>query len=94
MPIEAFPDIQRHGLCVRCKKWHELHEGKLGHHGAAGPIGAMRQRALALSGDESAIQFMCLRCLKVRRYTQVAIIGVFVVLVVVVLVLERLGYLQ
>ena len=76
---------------MRCRKWHEPSEGRLLYPEAAGPISGMRRAAAVLAGDDSAMRFMCFRCIKVRRYTKAILFGSLVFLVLLVLLLERLG---
>ncbi len=91
MPIDGFPDKQRHKLCIRCRRWHEPHEGKLIFPDQPGPFGRLRRTACMLAEDESAMRFMCLRCLRVRRYTKAIIFATFALLVLLALLLKFLG---
>lgn len=61
---------------------------------AAGPFSGLRRTAAILANDESAMRFMCYRCIRVRRYTKVIIFGLFGLIVFVILLLERAGYLH
>jgi hypothetical protein len=54
----------------------------------------MRRAAAVLADDDSAMRFICFRCMRVRRYTKVVLFGSLVVIVLLVLALERLGVLQ
>jgi hypothetical protein len=94
MPVEGIPDRDRHRLCIRCRKWHEQGEGELLYPEAAGPISGMRRTAAVLADDESAMRFLCFRCMRVRRYTKAILFGSLVFLVLLVLLLERLGVLH
>lgn len=91
MPIDGFPDPQRHRLCVRCHKWHNPHEGVTLYPEAGGPIQGLRIAAAEAAGDESAMRFMCFRCIRTRRYTKAALFGAFVAMVVIVFTLPRFG---
>jgi hypothetical protein len=94
MPVEGLPDAARHKLCLRCRKWHEPDEGIMVYPEATGPLSGMRRAAAVLAGDESAMRFMCHHCLRVRKYTKAAIFGAFGLIVLLVFLLERLGYLR
>jgi hypothetical protein len=59
---------------------------------ATGPLGAMR--SLRASFDSSVLRFQCHRCSRVRRATSIAIWATFLGLVGVILLLERLGWIQ
>jgi hypothetical protein len=59
---------------------------------ATGPLGAMR--SLRAYFDTSVLRFQCHRCTRVRRATQFAIWGTFFALVGIILLLERLGFIQ
>ena len=50
-----------------------------------GPLTAMRDTAARLTGDESAMRFMCHRCQRIRRLTKTCIFISFAVLVATVL---------
>ncbi len=94
MPIDGFPDPERHKLCIRCKQWHEPDEGKLVYPETAGPIRQMRHTASALAGGESAMRFICFRCIRVRRRTKAILFGALALLLLLVLLLEKLGLLH
>jgi hypothetical protein len=86
------PDAERHCICRRCQKWFEPNEGRLMAPEATGPLGAMR--SLQASFDSSVLRFQCHRCSRVRRATQIAIWATFLTLLGVVLLLEKLGWIQ
>lgn len=94
MPIEGFPDSERHKLCIRCKQWHEPDEGKLVYPEAAGPLSGMRRTASALAGDESAMRFICFKCARARRRTKAILFGALALILLLVLLFERLGLLH
>ena len=78
MPIEGFPDPERHTLCFRCRKWHEPDEGIVMHPEATGPLSGLRNARRQFAGDESGMRFYCHRCLRVRRRTKLVIFGLLV----------------
>ncbi len=92
MPIDGLPDPDRHKLCCRCKKWHEPDEGTMFQAGS-GPKIAILQAGRLLSGYRNSPCFMCFRCQKVRRWTQIVLFGTALLLVALALILERLGVL-
>ena len=94
MPIDGFPDTERHKLCIRCKQWHEPDEGKLAYPAAAGPISQMRHTTSALAGDESAMRFICFKCVRARRRTKAILFGALALILIIVLLLEGLGLLH
>jgi hypothetical protein len=94
MPIDGFPDAARHKLCLRCQKWHEPDEGVVVYPEASGPLSGMRRTAAVLAGDESAMKFMCHRCIRIRKYTKIIIFGAFGTLMLLILLLEKIGYLH
>jgi hypothetical protein len=57
----------------------------------AGPFFVLRRAGDEMIGDESAMRFVCYRCLRIRRWTMGVLFGVLVVVVVVVLVAARMG---
>ncbi len=57
-----------------------------------GPIGALR--AIRAAAGAAPLGFQCYRCTRIRRNTQAAILGTFLVLVTIILVLERLGLIK
>ena len=91
MPIEGFPDPQRHKLCVRCHKWHNPDEGVMLHPETCSRLKRLRIAAAQLAGDESAMRFMCHRCIRIRRYTKAAIFGAFAIVVLLVFLLRANG---
>ncbi len=60
---------------------------------ATGPIGAMRELRASVLGRESDLQFQCRRCTQVRRVTWIVLGSLFVAVIAMVLVLDRLGLL-
>lgn len=88
---EGLPDRETHGLCFYCHKWYRLSEGTRLVPEATGPLTALRGIGGAVTGDESALKFVCHRCAKRRRLASRVIFGTLIVAVLVVLLLERLG---
>ena len=91
MPIEGFPDPQRHKLCIRCHRWHDPDDGVMLYPEAAGPLQGLRTAAAEAAGDESAMRFMCYRCIRIRRYTKAAVFGAFALVVLLVFLLRAIG---
>ena len=94
MPIAGFPDKDRHRLCIRCRKWHEPNEGEMVYPEATGPFSGIKRNAAILAEDESALRFMCYRCMRVRRHTKAIIFGSFAFVILLILVLGRFGLLS
>jgi hypothetical protein len=57
---------------------------------ATGPLSSMRNVGADLTGDESALRFMCHSCIRVRRITKAVIFAAFAILILIVMVLDRL----
>jgi hypothetical protein len=72
MPINI-PDPAVHKLCRRCRKWFDPADGELTFPEATGPASRLRIAAVRLAGDESALSFICHRCLRTRRITKVVL---------------------
>lgn len=85
-PVKGIPDPQNHKICLRCRKWYQPEDGTMVYPEASGPISNLRIAAAKLADDDSKMRFICHRCIKVRKYTKVAIIGIFVFLVVLIIV--------
>ena len=99
MPIEGPPDPEVHRLCIRCKKWHHPAEGRmLGPPSDAGatndPISSLVVGLRRLIVGPGKPRFICSRCYKIRKYTQLTVFVIFLVLVAAVLVMESLGVLH
>jgi hypothetical protein len=90
LAIIGFPDRERHGYCFYCHQWYDLSAGARVIPEAAGPISAMRAAGAAITGDESALNFVCHRCARRRRLTKRILFGVLIAAILIVLVLERL----
>lgn len=91
MVHEGLPDRETHGFCFYCHKWHKLSEGARVVPEATGPLTALRGIGAAVTGDESALKFVCHRCARRRRLTSRVLFGILIVAALVVLLLERLG---
>jgi len=90
VPVEGFPDSTRHKICIRCHKWFEPLEGVVASPESSGPIRSMRNLGAQMTGDSSALRFMCHR-IRVRRNTKLVILATFLRLIAMVLILERIG---
>jgi hypothetical protein len=88
VPIEGFPDPTKHRLCIRCHKWHLLHEGVMQYPERSGPVGRLRSAASEWAGDESAKRFICHGCLRKRRRTNTIIWATFALLLLVTLAIH------
>ena len=91
MPVEGFPDPEKHLICIRCGKWYEPHEGEVRYPEASSPISGMALAARQFAGDESAKKFVCYSCLRKRKLTKAILFGALVFIIVLVLVLEYFG---
>jgi hypothetical protein len=89
--IVGIPDRERHGFCFYCHQWKDLSEGTRVIPEATGPLSAMRATGAALTGDESALKFVCYQCARRRRLTRRILFGTLIAAILVVLLLERLG---
>jgi hypothetical protein len=86
MPV-TLPDSPVHKICMRCHRWFEPDDGTMVLPEAAGPISQLRRTATIIADDESALRFVCWRCLRGRRKTQAIIwIGFAVVVAIALLV--------
>ncbi len=94
MAIDGIPDRSRHGYCFYCHQWLDLTDGTRTIPEASGPLSAMRATGAAMTGDESALKFVCHRCARRRRLTRRIIFTTFFVVVAIVLLLVRLGVIQ
>ena len=58
------------------------------------PIGSLVVGLRGLIAGPGKPRFICSRCYKIRKYTQVIVFVIFLVLVATLLVMESLGVLQ
>ena len=94
MPVVGFPDPDVHLLCRRCRKWHEPQEGSMRLPDATGPLCMLRNAAAKISGDTSGRTFICFRCQRIRRLTNLCLWGLLAALAGGVILAQRLGLLQ
>jgi hypothetical protein len=94
MAIEGAPDRDRHGYCFYCHQWHDLADGTRKIPDSSGPLSAMHARGAAITGDASALKFICHRCATRRKLTKRIIYGLGMAIIGGVLLFERLGWLK
>ena len=96
LPVVGIPARDKHKLCLQCHKWHQPSEGRMVYPAARGgpfsPIfDAARRISDGVSGDTSAMKFICNRCVRMRRIRWGILVGIFVALGVLAMILGRLG---
>jgi hypothetical protein len=96
LPVTGIPDRDKHKLCIRCHKWHEPTEGQMTYPADTGgqfsPIfDAARRISDGISGDTSAMKFICNRCVRMRRIRWGILVGILVALCLLAVILGRLG---
>ena len=94
MPVEGFPDAEKHKICIRCRRWFEPEEGTMIYPGSSWGLGwlglgrALRTQVAKAVGDETLMKFICHECTRKRRRRKLVVYAVFVLLIGVVMLLE------
>ena len=89
-PLAAgvLPDREIHAICQRCGKWFEQTGGRLV------PPETKTTFLFRIGGGGSPYRFQCDRCSRRRRATKGGIWAVFLGLVGMILILEKLGLIK
>lgn len=93
MPIEGFPDSSRHRLCIRCRKWHETHEGKtVAPSRIGGMLGAVSSTAILSAGlnpEAGRSRFLCNACRRRKTQLRIAFILLAAIVIAAVFTINR-----
>ena len=73
MPVEGFPDPDKHKICCKCGKWFEPHEGSPVTPPKAGPVAQIGRTLAGVEGFGLTERFMCHACQGAQRRGRLAV---------------------
>lgn len=93
MPIQGLPDAAIHCLCIRCRRWHEPHEGIFVRPTRAGGIlGAAASAAVLAAGlapEAAKRRFLCHSCRRKLLYWRILLYTLALAAAMTVVLLNR-----